>query len=162
MNISSLELAQTWLDWAREHAIDATYDIDPSDWLKDKDVEIMGYLIQASAEQPAEFARVFAPILGSDQTNPLTNIGEGTLLNLVRNGVCDDWEIYLQWREEGYVVVNESDREPQDARFGFSQAKRLLDTLTGGPSMAPGTADVEALLQNMYETDKPPTPGRRP
>lgn len=155
MNLSPQELGQTWIDWAREHALDANYDVDPSDWLEGKGVALIGFLIQASAEQPEEFSRAFSPILGFDKINPLTNIGEGTLLNLVRNGVCDDWEIYLQWREEGYVVVHEVDRLPQDARFGFSQAHRLLDTITGGQTMAPGSADVGALIQNMYESEKP-------
>lgn len=79
-------------------------------------------------------------------------------MNLVNNGVHDDWEIFLQWRDSGYVVVPESQRQPPDARLGYGQAVRLLDTITGGIRAAPGLANDEALVQAMYESQTFETP----
>jgi hypothetical protein len=146
-----LEIAQTWFDWVRSTGSQARYQL--HDDKRDIGKAMIGYLIQAAAENPEHFARAFEPIFGSELTNPLTLIGEGALINLEGNGISDDWEIFLQWREEGYVVVGEDMRQPQDARFGVKEAIRLLDTITGGQARAPGNANEDALVQAMYEQD---------
>lgn len=145
------EIACTWFDWVRSTGCKAKYPLHNDN--RDDGRYLVGYLIQASAENPEHFARAFEPILGSDLTNPLTLIGEGALINLEGNGIGDDWEIYLQWREEGYVVVGEDLRQPQDARFRAKEAIRLLDIITGGQACAPGSANEFALVQAMYEQD---------
>lgn len=155
-----LEMAQTWLDWVKEQHAYAKYESHRYDWHTDEDRSILGYLVQASAEQPEAFARAFAPILGSDPTNPLTAAGADELSNLKNNGIGDDWEIFLQWRETGYVVVPENLRQPQDARFRVNEAIRLLDIITGGQVRAPGQADTGVLLQHMYETEAALAPVR--
>lgn len=147
-----LARAQTWLDWARRHAPRLQYERAYLH-LRGNDLGLLGYFIQACSEQPAEFARVFAPLLGAERTHPLTLAGEGTLLNLVRNGVGDDWEIFLQWTDQGYVVVAEEQRRPQDTRLREAEARRLLDTLTGGLREAPGLADEAELVQSFYEIE---------
>lgn len=148
-------LALTWLEWARVHAPRRRYeliDAERGPWHPD-DLVLLGLYVQACAEQPAEFARIHAGVLGEDRTHPLTAVGEGALLNLVRNGVCDDWEVFLQWTERGYLVVNESQRRPQDARMHHAEARRVLDTITGGLRRAPGLADEGELIQSFYELE---------
>lgn len=146
-----VELAMSWITWARRIAPGRSYDLrDPPG---DRDVVLLGLFIQASAEQPVEFARIHAAVLGPERTHPLTSVGEGALVNLLRNGVGDDWEIYLQWTDLGYVVVNEDLRQPQDARIRPVQARRLLDTITGGLRAAPGLADEGELVQSFYELE---------
>lgn len=146
-------MAQSWMDWARSHSKSADYSMEASQWLHGQDLQLLGMFIQASAEKPDEFERIFSSVLQDGAPNPLTASGAGTLMNLVRNGVFDDWEIYLQWREEGYAVVPEGMRKPQDAPLTAEVATRLLLMITGGQRMAPGEADEGALLQSMYEME---------
>ena len=148
-----LALAASWVDWTQANHSRAPYAINHQTWESVEYRAIVGYLIQAAAEQPADFARAFEPIFGPELTNPLTTLAEGALSNLVRNGIGDDWEIYLQWRETGYVVVGEDQRRPQDARFGVKEAIRLLDIITGGQVQAPGVANEAVLVQEMWEVE---------
>lgn len=111
----------------------------------------MGALIQAAAENPEGFALAFGPVLARsgekpEAPNPLTWAGLSWLDNLCVNGLFDDWELFLQWRDEGYRVVGEGERRDQDQPLGPRQALRLLGDLTCGSRPAPGEADVDALL----------------
>lgn len=150
--VMRLEIAQTWFDWVNNMGSKARYQFRDGDC--DMGKAIVGYLIQACTENPGGFARAFEPIFGTELINPLTLCGEGALINLESNGISDDWEIFLQWREDGYVVVGENLRQPQDARFRAKEAIRLLDTITGGQAQAPGIANEAALVQAMYEQDR--------
>lgn len=150
---TALSAAQSWIDWARTASCgNVSYECIESG----PSLLALGHMLQAACERPQEFAQAFAPVLGPAQTNPLTRGGEGALLNLVSNGIFDDLEIFLQWRDGGYVVVREQERQPEDTRFRFNEARRLLDTLTGGQRHAPGEADEAALVQSMFEAE----PGR--
>lgn len=153
---AALVHAQSWVDWANQNAMQPRFEL-PKD-AHFQSGAILGLLIQASAENPSEFARAFEPLFGPKAPNPLTATGHGALDSLLRNGVGDDWEIYLQWRESGYAVVPESQRQPQDARFRESQALRLLYLLTGGSRPAPGLADEAALIQDLHQSERPEAP----
>lgn len=148
-----LKIAQTWFDWVQDMGGNAQYQFrsDRNDEFK----AIMGYFVQSCAENPEDFTRAFEPLLGPDHLNPLTRSGEETLSNLIANGIGDDWEIFLQWRDSGYVVVGMDQRQPQDARLGVREAIRLLDIISGGQARAPGIANEAAWVQSMYETEIP-------
>jgi hypothetical protein len=125
-----------------------------------KELELLDYFIQASAESPEEFARIFRHALGPDILNPLSPAGSGALHSLVANACYDDWELFLAWREEGYIVVPENQRQPSDARFGPEQALRLLDIVCGGRRAPPGEAIEERWVQAFHEL--PHADKRRP
>lgn len=124
-----------------------------------EDVEALGALIQFAAEENAEFNRTFAAVVGhprrSADVNPFTVEGLAFIESLYRNGVRDDWEIFLAWREEGYVVVGEDARLPQDVRFGFRAAVDWLERRLGGFRPAPGEADVDALSSAVHAAPTP-------
>ena len=143
--------ARSWIDWLRENAADVSFAHWDS-WDRGDESRLhLGMLIQSCAESPAEFQRTFASLCGEQTPNPLTPEGFDLLTNLVSNGIMDDWDIFLQWRDDGYRVVGESERKNQDARFRSNESLRVFGLLCGNLRPAPGLADVGALLQGMYE-----------
>jgi hypothetical protein len=159
--------AESWIAWIEKHAGAAADPRrlgghTPASAAQPWERAIFGLLAQASAENPEGFAAAFAPIFGPERLNPLVGDSVDALWNVIGNGIADDWEIFLQWRNEGYVVVPEGLRREQDARFRKSQAFRLLGILTGGSRPAPGDADEAALLQDRFESEPHALHGSRP
>ncbi|HEY6437466.1 MAG TPA: hypothetical protein VIY47_12820, partial [Ignavibacteriaceae bacterium] len=116
----------------------------------DQYVPIFGALIQLACENPKEFHRFFAPLINDKAIHPFTVEGFSFIVNLYSTGVMDDWEIFLQWRDEGYVVVNESERRDQDQRFNWKVALGILEREVGGFRVAPGETPTDDLVCSMY------------
>lgn len=170
----ALANAESWAAWIERNAqndVDprgASHHTPPQDWER----AVFGLLAQASAENPDGFATAFADVFGSAQSNPLTAIVCDSFWNLIRNGISDDWELFLQWREEGYFVVPENLRKDADAAFREKEAYRMLGLLTCGSRPAPGLANEGRLIQEMFKQEpfvareslpaKAPSRGGRP
>lgn len=138
----------TWIDWVEKLAGEELYD---RGRLGVKEANLLDYAIQAAMENPADFERIFASALGPGKINPLCPGPAGGLSSLVRNGVYDDWELWLQWSTEGYRVVTESQKGGADQPFKEGQALRVLDLIAGGRRAAPGNANSEVWVQDMFE-----------
>lgn len=148
MDKSANASESTWLDWAQELS---GVDIYGRDRLGAGEAKLLDYVIQAAMENPGDFERVFASALGPGKINPLCPGPAGALLSLVRNGVYDDWELWLQWSAEGYRVVTESQKGGADQPFKEGQALRVLDLIAGGRRAAPGNANSEVWVQDLCE-----------
>lgn len=151
-----LQAAQSWIDWASglsPYVSSYGPRHGPEYPLSEQDILLMGYFIQACAEKPDDFVRMFGPILWDASVNPLTSNTADQISNIIGNGVNDDWCIYAQWREQGYVVVNESESRAEDFPLTMNPefTMRLLDNIAGGLRTAPGDADEAALVQAMFE-----------
>lgn len=144
--------AASWVSWAM--SLGAPFELAR---FSQKDLDLLGRFTQAAMERPEDFERALRPALGAGKVNPMTPEGAGVLESLVRNGVGDDWELFLQWRPQGYVVVHEGDQTEADQRMRESQALRLMDLITGGVRRAPGLADEAAWIQRSFEA-----PWRKP
>jgi hypothetical protein len=110
----------------------------------------LGALIQLGFEDNDEFNRLVARILPGRRVNPACAAGLGDIAHLYRNGIMDDWEIFLAWTDEGYVLVNETERRPQDARFDFDVAPGFADRMCRGMRSAPGEADLDSAVVALY------------
>jgi hypothetical protein len=98
-----------------------------------KKVGSLGLLLQWACEDNEAFAAAFRAIAHSEQALcPFHHEGLGFIVNVVRNGIMDDWEIYAHWGEGGYVVVPEHLRLPSDRRFDYAWAPDWLHRRCGG------------------------------
>lgn len=153
-----LATAQTWLHWRDQQSQAPDSAQERGHWtsLSAGHQLLLARLVQACAEQPREMQRRMGDVvpwaISSEGINPLRGAAFDALKNVVSNGVGDDWELFLQWTDTGYRVVAEDQRQLQDARLGAQQVLRLVDIVTGGLRAAPGLADLDALVQDMYES----------
>lgn len=158
------DYAQGWYSLMRDQvAMDPACEGDPtakgypptlSEWREDrymteKSWGILGAMIQLGMEDPEEFNRMFGPVL-FEKFHPCKLSGLVFIGHALGNGVQDDWEIFLQWRDEGYVLVNEDERRDQDARFREEVASSIMPRACRGIRMAPGESDVDALWASLY------------
>lgn len=93
----------------------------------------LGFLLQWACEDNESYAPTFRPIAHSEQALcPFHHDGIGFAVNLVRNGIMDDWEIFAHWGQGGYVIVPEWQRQDADRRFDFDWAPDWLYRRCGG------------------------------
>jgi hypothetical protein len=96
-------------------------------------VGAFGLLLQWACEDNETFAAAFRPIAHGEQALcPFHHDGIGFIVNVVRNGIMDDWEIFAHWGEGGYVIVPEDRRLPSDRRFDHAWAPDWLYRRCGG------------------------------
>lgn len=96
-------------------------------------VASLGLLLQWACEDNESYARSFRAVsFGESSLCPFHSDGIDLAVNLVRNGINDDWEIYAHWGDKGYVVVPEAHRQASDRRFDAPWAPDWLYRRCGG------------------------------
>lgn len=93
----------------------------------------LGLLLQWACEDNDSYAATFRPIaFGEQALSPFHHDGIGFAVNVVRNGIMDDWSIFAHWGQGGYVIVPEWQRQDADRRFDFDWAPDWLYRRCGG------------------------------
>ncbi|VTV18778.1 MULTISPECIES: hypothetical protein [unclassified Variovorax] len=93
----------------------------------------LGLLLQWACEDNESYAATFGPIAFSESALcPFHQDGIGFAVNVVRNGMLDDWEIFAHWGQGGYVIVPDWQRQDADRRFDFAWAPDWLYRRCGG------------------------------
>jgi hypothetical protein len=112
-----------------------------TDWIRPQDeffsdpiqVAALGFLLQWACEDGETYATTFRQISPSEQALcPFHHEGVDFAVNVVRNGVMDDWEIFAHWGPGGYVLVPEWQRQDADRRFNSAWAPDWLYRRCGG------------------------------
>ncbi len=104
-------------------------------------VAALGLLLQWACEENGSYAATFRAVSWGDASLcPFHVDGIDLAVNLVRNGINDDWEIFAHWGPNGYEVVPEHQRQAQDRRFNAPWAPDWLYRRCGG---ARGPADLD-------------------
>lgn len=111
-------------------------------------VAALGLLLQWACEDNSGYAETFRAVASGDAALcPFHSDGIDLAVNLVRNGINDDWEIFAHWGDKGYVVVREAERQASDRRFNSQWAPDWLYRRCGGArSPAELDPDVSAAL----------------
>lgn len=96
-------------------------------------VASLGLLLQWACEDNESYARTFRAVsFGESSLCPFHSDGIDLAVNLVGNGINDDWEIFAHWGAAGYEVVPESHRQDSDRRFDYEWAPGWLYRRCGG------------------------------
>ena len=93
----------------------------------------LGLLLQWACENPNDFSRTFEAVLGDGSSCcAFHHKGLTSIVNLVRNGIMDDWDIFAQWTPHGYLIVLDGQQTDADRRFDFRWAPEWLWGRVGG------------------------------